>query len=84
MGDNGLAVELSWDGGLSWTPAKVDPLETTTFHAAVLGSLSDNWGRTWTPAESRTRIRARITALGTNQGRDYFLDWVPVRVTWGP
>jgi hypothetical protein len=85
MGDNGLAVELSWDGGASWTAAKLDPLETTAFHAAVLGSASDPWGRAWTSAELEdASFRVRLTALGTKQGRDYFLDWVPVRVTWGP
>lgn len=43
-----LEVQLSWDGGTSWTDAKEtkdgDAIETTD----ILGGPSDTWGRSWT------------------------------------
>ncbi len=84
-GENGLLVELSSDGGSSWSEARVDLLETTTFHTAIVGGASDPWGRSWTPAEvTDPGFRVRVTALGDRNGRSYFLDWIPVRITYGP
>ncbi len=93
-GENGMSAELSWDGGASWTAAKTDTTETTSagaeggFHTATLGSGSDSWGRTWTVSElSDANFRVRVTAdcsNGTCEDRDYFLDWVAVKVNYGP
>lgn len=80
-----LGVELSWDGGTSWTPAKTDPVETLTEHTAVLGGSADTWERTWTLAElSDPNFRVRLTCNSTNNIRDFFLDWVPVKIHYGP
>ena len=85
---NSMDVELSWNGGASWTAAKTDPVETTTEHTAILGSASDTWGRTWTLAElNDANFRVRVTSLctvgpGQCDIRDYFLDWVAVQVTY--
>ena len=40
--DNSMSVELSWDGGTSWTASKTDTTETTVEHTAVLGSSADD------------------------------------------
>jgi hypothetical protein len=59
-----LGVELSWDGGTSYTTRKNtgsitgDPLNFT------LGSSSDTWGRTWTATElNNTNFRVYLSAV---------------------
>ena len=49
-GTNSMDVELSWDGGTTWTAAKNDDVETTTEHSSTLGGSVDRWGRTWSLA----------------------------------
>ena len=81
-GPNLLEVELSWDGGESWTDPKPDLQETTSEHTAIVGGTSDTWERTWTASElGSLNFRVRITSEGQNQ-RDFFLDWVAVQVTY--
>jgi hypothetical protein len=84
-----MSVELSWDGGTSWTAAKTDSQETTSEHTAVLGGSTDTWGRTWTVDElSNANFRVRVSTYGcctsTWTYRDFYLDWVPVDVYYGP
>jgi hypothetical protein len=84
-GTNSMSVELSWDGGTSWTAAKTDSTETTSEHTALLGGSSDTWGRTWTPAElSDDNFRARVASNSDQSWMDFYLDWVPVKVYYGP
>ena len=83
-GNNSMDVELSWDGGSSWTAAKTDSVESTTEHTSILGGSSDDWGRTWSASEfNDSNFRVRVTPNGVG-GRNFFLDWVPVRVHFGP
>ena len=83
-GSNSMDVELSWDGGASWTAAKTDIVESTTEHTTILGSSSDTWGRAWAATEfTDASFRARLTTNGVG-GRNYFLDWVPVKVYYVP
>ena len=83
-GSNSLDLELSWDGGASWTAAKTDPVESTTEHTTILGSPTDTWGRTWSAEEFKnTKFRLRVTSNGVS-GRSHFLDWVPVKVYYTP
>jgi len=85
LGTNSMSVELSWDGGASWTSAKTDSTETTTEHSVVLGGPADTWGRAWTPSElSDANFRVRLTSNSDSSSRDFFLDWVPVKVYHGP
>lgn len=79
-GENSMRVELSWDGGASWTAAKTDTVETTTEHTTVLGGSADTWGRTWSASEfSDVNFRVRVTAE-TDAAQTFYLDWVPVNV----
>lgn len=83
-GANRMDVELSWDGGTTWTAAKADTQETTTEHTVTLGGSADTWGRTWSDTEfTNANFRVRMTSLGSGS-RDFFLDWVPVQVTYTP
>ena len=84
-GTNSMDLELTWDGGTSWTAAKTDGQETTTEHTAILGASADSWGRTWSLAElDDGNFRVRLTSNAACGSRDFFLDWVPVQVYYTP
>jgi Putative Flp pilus-assembly TadE/G-like len=84
-----FAVEVSWDGGSSWSTAQTTPtLGTNTNNGDyAFGSSSDvsSWGsHTWaysdfTNANFRVRITAQKGCGGSTQLR---LDELQVRVTW--
>jgi hypothetical protein len=83
-GTSSMSVELSWDGDTSWTTAKTDTTATTSEHTATLGDPEDAWGHAWTVAElSDANFRVRLTSNSDSSDRDFFLDWVPVRVYYG-
>ena len=87
-GTNSMSVELSWDGGSTWTVAKTDTIESDTEHTTVLGGSAESWGRTWAPSElNDPSFRVRVTSNasgGGSQNRDFFLDWVAVKVYFTP
>lgn len=85
-GTNSLGVELSGDGGLSWTTTGYkDVTETDKEHVVSFGGSSDTWGRTWSASDfSNDSFRVKVTANTTSSGRDFFLDWIPVRVYYTP
>jgi hypothetical protein len=84
-GTNSMSVELSSDGGTSWTAAKTDTEETISEHTATLGSSTDTWGRSWTAEDlSNAKFLVRLTSNSDSSVRDFFLDWVPVKVYYGP
>ena len=88
-GMRSMSVELSWDGGTSWTTAKSTTLLTPTQATFTLGSPTDTWGHTWILTQhSNTSFRVRVTSNCTGsaacQNRDFFLDWIPVKVYYGP
>jgi len=74
-------IELSWNGGTTWTAAKTSSTFTTSEASYILGGAADTWGRTWTQAEL-ANLRVRITNVASNTSRDFSLDWIPVRVTY--
>jgi hypothetical protein len=80
-----MSVNLSADGGTSWSSTKTDSNDTTSEHTATLGSASDLWGSSAFNATSMGdgTFRVRVTANG-DSSRDFSLDWMPVRVTYGP
>ncbi|MBA2297963.1 MAG: hypothetical protein H0W14_07990 [Actinobacteria bacterium] len=78
FGTSSLDVELSADG-LTWTSSKADARETDREHSTMLGGSADTWGRAWTPTEI-SNLRARVTARSDRSVRDFFLDWIPVKV----
>lgn len=80
-----MCVELSWNGGTSWTAAKTTGSLTGSIVTYTLGTSSDAWGRTWLPADfSNANFRVRVTDVADSTSRQFFLDWVPVRVTYSP
>lgn len=76
-------IELSWNGGTTWTAAKTSTTFTTAETTYILGGPTDTWGRTWTTGELGN-LRVRITNVASNNSRDFSLDWAPVRVSYLP
>lgn len=73
-----LHVELSWNGGLSWTTTGygTETLHPVFWRQHVLGGGTDTWGRSWSGAEfSDGTFQVRLQADGPSQ-----LNWVAVRV----
>jgi hypothetical protein len=74
-----IDVQLSWDGGTTWTTAKTTATLTTTDVVATLGGPSDLWGRTWTAAEfSNPNFAIRLT--GSPSTNTVQVDEIQVRV----
>ena len=80
-----ICVQFSWNGGTTWTTAKSTTTLGTTEATYTLGSVSDTWGRTWTPGNfSNANFRIRVIDVASNTSRDFFLDYVAVNVTYQP
>jgi hypothetical protein len=78
-----ICVQLSWDGGASWTTTRSTPTLTTSNATYVLGGPADNWGLAWTLSSlSDANFRVRVIDVSSNTSRDFSLDWVAVRVTY--
>lgn len=76
-----ICVQLSWNGGSSWTAAKSTTTLGTTMQTFTLGSSADTWGRTWSVTNfSNTNFRVRVIDVSSDTARDFSLDWVAVRV----
>jgi hypothetical protein len=83
-----MCVQLSGDGGATWTAAKTTSTLGTALANFTLGGPADTWGRAWTPANlSNASFRLRIVNVSSSTSRDFFLDSVSVRphtATAGP
>ncbi|MBI4670411.1 MAG: S8 family serine peptidase [Chloroflexi bacterium] len=78
-----ICIQLSWDGGATWTTAKQTTTLTTGEVTYTLGGAADTWSRTWTTANfSNTNFRVRVINVASSTARDFSLDWVAVRVTY--
>lgn len=80
-----ICVQLSWNGGASWTTAKQTATLGTSEATYILGGSADNWGRTWNLSElSDANFRIRVIDVAKNTSRDFFLDYIAVNVTYQP
>jgi subtilisin family serine protease len=80
-----FCVQLSWDGGATWTATKSTATLSTAEAAYVLGGVADSWGRTWSVGETgNANFRVRITDVAGSTARDFSLDWAAVRVSYQP
>lgn len=76
-----LCVELSWDGGTTWTAVKQTATLTTAEATYTLGGSADTWGRTWTNSNfTNPNFRVRVTMVSGSTARDFSLDWLAVRL----
>jgi hypothetical protein len=77
-----MCVELSWDGGATWTAAQVTSTLSTSLATRTLGGTANTWGRSWTAADlSNANFRVRVTNVASSTSRDFTLEWIAVRVT---
>jgi len=80
-----MCVELSWDGGTTWTAAKSTGTLGTVDAVHMRGAAGDTWGRTWSNTDfSDANFRVRITNVASDNTRDFRLDWAAVQVTYVP
>lgn len=79
-----VCVQLSWDGGTSWTAAQQVGVDNH-LGTYTLGSVTDTWGHSWTLNQlSTTNFRVRIIDVSSRDGKDFDLDAVRVQVTYTP
>ena len=78
-----FCVQISWNGGASWTAAKSTSTLTTSEATYLLGGAADLWGRAWSSSDF-TNFRVRITNVASSTSRDFSLDWAAVQVTYTP
>jgi hypothetical protein len=77
-----FCVQLSWDGGTSWTTGKTTSNLTTSLANYPLGSTTDTWGHAWTALQlSSANFRVRVIDLANATSKTFFLDSVGVAVT---
>lgn len=76
-----LCVQLSWNGGVTWTAARRTGTLATSEASYVLGGASDRWGHNWSRDEvADGAFRVRVISTANSTARDFSLDWVAVRV----
>lgn len=77
------AVQLSWDGGASWTAVKAGNFGPVPDTTALLGGVADTWGRTWTLGElSDATFQLRIYKSGSSSALQ--VDRIQVSVEYQP
>ncbi len=75
-----MCVQLSWDGGNSWTSAKSVSIGSSQ-QAHILGGSTDDWGHSWTTAGlTNGAFRLRVTSVSSSTSTDFRLDAVAVNV----
>ena len=83
-----MCVQLSADGGATWTAAKATGTLGTALATFTLGGATDTWSRTWSAANlANASFRLRVINVASSTSRDFFLDTVGVRphvTTSGP
>jgi hypothetical protein len=76
-----MCVQLSWNGGTSWTTAKSTAMLNTSEGTFILGGSADTWGRTWSDTNfSDANFRVRVINVASNTSRTFSLDWAAVKV----
>ena len=76
-----FCVQLSWNGGASWTTALTSGTLSTAETIYIVGGVTNTWGRTWTNTDfNDANFRVRLVMVASNTSRDFSLDWVGVQV----
>jgi hypothetical protein len=80
-----LCVELSKDGGSSWTTPKQVTMTGAAIASYTFGGTADLWGTSWTASSLATgSFRVRITDASSQPSKDYRLDGIRVSVSYTP
>ncbi|HEY4687814.1 MAG TPA: cellulose-binding domain-containing protein [Anaerolineae bacterium] len=76
-----ICVQLSWNGGTTWTATQSTGTLGTSEQTFIVGGPTNTWGRTWSLSElSNANFRVRVIDVASNTARDFSLDWVGVQV----
>jgi hypothetical protein len=80
-----FCVELSWNGGATWTTALTSGTLATAETIYIVGGVANTWGRTWTNTDfDNANFRVRLVMVASNTSRDFSLDWAGVQVRYTP
>jgi len=79
-----FCIQLSRDGGLTWSAAKMTTTLSATNTAFTLGSTTDLWGlSSWTAAHlGNANFRVRIIDAASVTSQTFYLDALSVRATY--
>jgi len=79
-------VELSWNGGTTWTAVKSLPITSTGISTYTFGATTDAWGHApWTTTQlNTTNFRVRVTDSATTTTKTFQLDYLGVQVQYTP
>jgi len=76
-----ICVQLSWDGGTTWTTPKTTATLKTGNATYLLGTSIDTWGHAWTTTQlSDANFRVRVIDVAKNTSTTFSLDWAAVQV----
>lgn len=77
--DDQIKVDVSWDGGSSWSSTQ----DTTLTSAEATTWYNVSAATTWTPAKlADGQLQVRALAQTVNNAEVVNLDWIPVEVTY--
>jgi hypothetical protein len=80
-----FCVQLSWNGGASWTAAQSTSTLTLNNATYTLGAPTDTWGRSWALGNfSNANFRVRVIDVAGSTARTFSLDSIAVNVTYTP
>ena len=78
-----MCVQLSWNGGATWTAAKTTATLSINEATYTLGGSADTWSRAWSTGDlSNANLRVRVINVASSTARDFSLDWIAVRVKY--
>ena len=84
-GSTNVCVQLSWDGGTTWTTMGSHAISGTALATYTYGSTSDTWGRDWAVGDfSPASFRVRVIDASTQANKQFRLDDLAVSVTYTP
>jgi hypothetical protein len=67
-----MCVQLSWNGGTSWTSSKTTSTLSTSEVTYVLGSATNPWGRMWSATNlGNAGFRVRVVNVASSTSRDF-------------
>jgi hypothetical protein len=83
VGRSFVCAQLSWDGGEQWTEPRRTNQLTRRPRRVVAGLPHETWGRTWVQNDlSQPNFFVRLINVSDDGRRDFFVDWVGVRVSY--
>jgi hypothetical protein len=83
-GTTWVCIQLSSDGGATWTAPKTAVVTLQAVTAYPLGGASDTWGRSWAVGDFGSSFRVRVVDSSTQPNKDLRLDGLTVAVAYTP